>query len=221
MELDTKAYIAVMEEIKLRMNVVRSLLKKKISVIYHATHVESMVLQVRMITELVALASLSAYKSIFEKNRNKFEKQWHPKAILKDVERLNPNFYPRPIVEVPLKNSRAKNKLVDMETGFMTRDELIEVHGRCGKRLHAQNPFGKEVDYDYYEKMIPEWMERIRKLLNCHQIKLLNGNRFYLVHMKEERDDRVHMYTFERVEGVGVTQRDSGSACTSTKALHD
>ena len=214
MEPDINAYIAVMEEIKRRMDVVCALYAQRISVMYRATHVESMVLQVRMITELVALASLAANKSIFEQNRTKFEDYWRPKEILKDVESLNPNFYPRPIVEVPLKNSRAKNELVEMKTGFMKRDELIQVHRECGKRLHAQNPFGKAVDYDYYEKMIPKWMERIRKLLNCHQIKLLNGNRFYLVHMKEERDNHVHMYTFEGLENAGDFQPDTRFECT-------
>ena len=58
MEPDINAYIAVMEEIKLRRDVVSALHDKRISVMYRATHVESMVLQVRMITELVALASL-------------------------------------------------------------------------------------------------------------------------------------------------------------------
>ena len=113
-----------------------------------------------------------------------------------------------------MKNSRAKNKLVDMQTGFMTRDELIEVHGKCGNLLHAQNPFGKDIDYGYYEKNVPRWMEQIRKLLNCHQIKLLNGNRFYLVHMKEERDDYVHMYTFEGIGNAGDFQPDTRSDCT-------
>ena len=211
MEPDINAYIAVMEEIKRRTKVVFALHARTINVVYRATHVESMVLQVRMITELVALASLAANKSLFEKNKKKFEKHWQPAKILKDVEKLNTNFYPRPIVEVPLKNSRAKNKLVDMQTGFMTRDELIEVHGKCGNLLHAQNPFGKDIDYGYYEKNVPRWMEQIRKLLNCHQIKLLNGNRFYLVHMKEERDDYVHMYTFEGIENAGDFQSDTRS----------
>ena len=200
MEPDTKAYIAVMKGIKLRTAVVRALHGKKISVMYKATHVESMVLQVRMITELVALASLTANKSIFEKNKKKFEKHWNLKKILHDVENLNPHFYPQPIVEVPLKNSRAKNKLENMETGFITCDELIEVHGRCGNLLHARNPFGITADYDYYDRMVPEWMEGIRKLLNCHKIKLLNDDRFYLVHMKEPGDDHVHMYEFVPVE---------------------
>jgi hypothetical protein len=64
-----------------------------------------MVLQVRMITELIALASLAASKSIFEKNQRKFQKHWDPVKILKDVESLNRNFYPRPIIEVPSKES--------------------------------------------------------------------------------------------------------------------
>ena len=155
MKPDTKAYIAVMEEIKLRTNVVRALFEKKTNAIYWATHVESMVLQVRMITELVALASLSANKSIFEKNRIKFEKQWHPKEILRDVENLNPNFYPVPVVEVALDHSIVGGEFVHLQDGYMTRDELIEVHGKCGNLLHAQNPYGKGVDYDHYEKMIP------------------------------------------------------------------
>ena len=200
MEPDTKAYITVMEEIKRRTEAVFALLNKEISMVYRATSVESMVLQVRIITELVALASLSANKAIFEKDRKKFKKQWHPDKILGDVEKLNPNFYPVPIIEVPSGNSRIESGLIEMKTGFMKRDELIEVHGRCGNLLHAENPFGKGLDYDYYEKMVPTWMDQIRNLLNCHMIKLLNGDRFYLVHMQEERDNCVHMYTFDRIK---------------------
>ena len=221
MEPDTKAYIAVMEEIKHRTEVVSALGDERINVMYKATHVESMVLQVRMITELVALASLAANKSMFARNRRKFEQHWHPKEILQDVEQTNPNFYPQPIVEIPLKDSQIERKLENMKNGFMTRDELIRIHGKCGNLLHAQNPYGKGVDYDIYRRMVPRWLNPITKLLNCHKIKLLNDNRFYLVHMKEPGDNRVHMYEFVQVGHAGVIQRDTGSACTSTKALHD
>ena len=192
MEPDKKAYIKVMEEIKYRTDVVYALHDKKINMMYLAPHVESMVLQIRMITELVALASLAANKSIFEENKKKFEKHWHPKDILKDVESLNPNFYPKPIVQVPSNDTRTRIILVATETG-MTRDELIEVHGRCGNLLHAQNPFGKGVDYDYYEKMVPKWMKRIADLLSSHQIKLLNKNHFYWVLTKDGKDNQVRM----------------------------
>ncbi len=212
MEPDINAYIAVMEEIKRRTEVVFALHTRTINIMYPATHVESMVLQIRMITELIALASLAANRSIFEQNKKKFEKHWRLTEILKDVESLNPNFYPLPLIEEPLKNPRIKNELVDMEAGFMTRDELIEVHGRCANLLHARNPFGKDVDYSYYERMVPEWIKRIMKLLNCHQIKLLDDNHFYLVHMKEEGDDYVHMYTFEEVGDVDDFQPDPCSS---------
>ena len=193
MEPDIKAYIAVMEEIKRRVELVATLQARKIDVMYRATRVEFMVLQVRMITELVALASLSANRVLFEQNKKKFEKHWHPDKILKDVESLNPNFYPKPIAQVPSNDDRTAIILVETETGFMKRNELIEVHGRCGNLLHARNPFGKDADYDYYEKMVPKWMKRIGKLLSSHRIKLLNKNHFYWVLMKDGKDNRVRM----------------------------
>ena len=199
MEPDIQAYISVMEEIKRRSAVVRELLKHNVTVVYRATHIESMVLQVRMITELVALASLAANKPLFEEQRQKFEKHWHPNKILKDVERLNPKFYPRPIKEVPSQQPGVANDLVDIKKGFLTKDQLVAVHGRCGDLLHAKDPYGKGVDYKLYERAIPQWLDQIKTLLNCHQVHLLDSKYFYLVHMKEERDDKVHMYTFERV----------------------
>ena len=200
MEPDVGAYTAVMEEIKRRTKVIDGLLHKQINVMYEATHIESMVLQVRMITELVALASLAANKSIFEENRKKFENHWHPKKILKDVESLNPNFYPQPIVEVPLKNSLVVAEFVNLKTGYMTRDELVQVHGKCGNLLHARNPFRKGVGYGYYEKMVPKWRERIRNLLNIHLITPLGYNGFYRVWMEDLNNGRVGIQPFQRVE---------------------
>ncbi len=200
MQPDIAAYISVMEEIKRRTKVIYALLYQDANVVYRATQIESMVLQVRIITELIALASLTANKKLFQVNKLKFEKHWHPAKILKDIEALNPNFYPISIKEVPSKKKGIKRNLIEVKTGFLTRAELISVHGHCGNLLHARNPYGKCVNYDWYEGHIPEWMQKIKVLLNCHQIKLLKNDVFYLVHMKEERDDQVHMYTFQLAE---------------------
>ena len=89
-------------------------------------------------------------------------------------------------------------ELVDVKTGFMKRDELLFVYSECSRCLHAQNPYGKGVNYEYYKKKIPIWINKIVKSLNTHQIKLLNDDRLYIVHMKEERDNKVHLYEFER-----------------------
>src|SRR5690606_17029515 len=104
-------------------------------------------------TELIALASIAANRKLFEEQKGKFEKHWHPDRILKDVERLNPNFYPRPIREVASKQDGVSNDLVDIETGFLTQDQLISLHGRCGNLLHAKTPYGKGADHALYERM--------------------------------------------------------------------
>lgn len=199
---DTNSYTAVMSEIKRRVSVVHALLRQDSTVVYRATHVESMVLQVRMITELIALATLAANKKLFELSSRRFADHWHPKDILKDVARLNPNFYPCPIKEVPSSTPGVKNDLVDLRTGFLTRDQLVALHGRCGALLHARNPYGKPADYALFERMIPQWLEQIRLLLNTHKVQLLDSSMFYLVHMKEERDELVHIYTFEQVRSA-------------------
>ena len=69
MTADTKAYISVMEEIKHRTKVVWALIDQEITMMYIVTQAESMALQIRMIIESIALASLSANKSLFEQGK--------------------------------------------------------------------------------------------------------------------------------------------------------
>jgi hypothetical protein len=201
-EPDIKVYVSVMEEIKLRTSVIYSFLSGTSNALYKATNIESIYLQIRMILELIALASIAANKTIFEENQRKFHKHWNPSDILKDIERLNPNYYPEPIREVPSKRHGVVNGLVAIKDGFLTKDELVSIHGKSGNILHAKNQYNKHIDYQEYEKQIPEIMEKIKRLLNCHQIRLLGDQDFfYLIHMKEERDNLVHYYKFQATKG--------------------
>jgi hypothetical protein len=201
MNPDIKAYTAVMNEIKRRTEVVFALHRNELTVKYKATQIETTILQVRMILELVALASLASHRSLFEQQQKKFSSYWDPVRVLKDVESLNPNFYPKPIIERPSKTGGIVNDIEDKKSGFMTRDELIEIHGRCGNVLHARNPYAKALDYASYERSIPNWMKRIIGLLDSHTIQMYgDSSRFYLVHMREDQDDHVHMYTFQQVD---------------------
>jgi hypothetical protein len=86
MSPDIIAYTAVMEDIKRRQEVVVALHKREIDLRYPVVQIESMILQVRIILELVALASLAAHKSVFEQNKKKFQSHWELVRILKDVE---------------------------------------------------------------------------------------------------------------------------------------
>jgi hypothetical protein len=103
-----------------------------------------------------------------------FEKLWNARLILNDIERLNPNFYPKPIREVSGSKPGAKSDLKDITEGYLTKDKFLKVYEKCGKIMHADNPYGAQTDYGYYERSIPLWMEEIRVLLNSHTIRLIN-----------------------------------------------
>lgn len=178
---DIAAYVAIMKEIKRRTAVVHDLLSERLTVMYPVTQVETMVLQVRMILELIALASLAANKTIFEEQAKKFDKHWHPAKILKDIEGLNPGFFPHPIKEAASQQPGVVNALVEVKEGYLTRRELIETHGRCGDILHAKNPYGTSGNYKQFRDQVSVWIGRIIALLNTHQIRLLNHPEFYLI----------------------------------------
>ena len=188
---DINIYIKIMEEIKLRVDVLKQLHSGKLFVKYTATQVESMVLQVRKILELIVLASLSANKSIFEQNRNKFEDYWRPKDIIKDIESINPGFYPIPVEEKPSEDEGVVADLVDVKTKFMDRDRLLSVYDKCNKCLHASNPYGGGIDYEYYMEKVPIWIDWIVRLLSTHKIILLNDDVIYLVSMNVKGEVRI------------------------------
>jgi hypothetical protein len=192
---DILKYCDLMEEIKRRTVVITAL--GRTAVMYKATTIESVYLQFRKILELIALGSLVANKGEFSKVYNDFAKYWNARHLLRDLERLNPNFYPRPIVELPSKRPRAKMDLQDKKDGFLTKDEFLKLYQKCGAIMHAGNPYGSQVDYGYYERNIQVWLDKIIGLLNSHTIRLIKDPNLYVVHMNEDRDDRVHHYVFE------------------------
>src|SRR5579862_5091556 len=97
---DIIKYCNVMEEIKHRTAVINAFGSGGAVALYPATTIESVYLQFRKILELVALGSLVANKTEFSKVYAGFAKYWNAQYLVKDIERINPDFYPRPIVEV-------------------------------------------------------------------------------------------------------------------------
>ena len=191
-------YCRLMEEIRLRTEVIRSFFEGSSHAVYKATTIESSYLQFRKILELIALGSLVANKEIFSKVQADFGKCWNAAYIIKDIERINPDFYPHPIVEMPSVRPGIKMDWNDHPGGFLTQKEFLKLYEKCGAILHADNPFGSQIDYGYYEQNINVWAEKIALLLNCHTIKLVGDENIHLIHMLEEQDRRVHHYIFAR-----------------------
>src|SRR3546814_4749998 len=68
-----------------------------------------------------------------------------------------------------------------------------------GNVLHARNPFGKPIDHESFAKDIAGWIEKVIRLLNSHEIKLIGGDHIYVVNMTEHGRDAVFMYELERL----------------------
>ena len=199
---ERQKYANVMSEIKRRTKVVYSYLNGERSAMYNAVNVELLCLQIRKILELIALGSLVANQKIFLKKVQNLQKMWNAKLILSDIEKLNPDFYPKPIDEIPSKEDGVVNDLIDVKEGYLTKEEFIKVYDKCGRILHAENPLSNGIDYKYYEKNIPIWMGQIKRLLNSHTIKLLNDKNMYLVHMQENGKEGATVYVFEQISKV-------------------
>jgi len=190
-------YCSLMDEIKRRDFVIRAFLSGKSSTPYPMTNIESIYLQIRKTLELIALGSLVAHKKEYSRHNEMFIKHTDARKILRSIEKINPDFYPKPTKEVPSDTPGIINEFVDRpKEEYLTKTEFIKLYEKCGGLMHAENPYGSKKDIKYYEENIKVWMGKIVKLLNSHRIHLLNENWFYLIHMKENGTDKVRGYVF-------------------------
>lgn len=195
---DLDMYGALMCEVKNRTHAVLEMLKGHTTTLYPITNIEFMCLQVRKVLELISMGSLVVNQEEFEAIGIKYSKFWNAKLILQDIERLNPKFYPVAVDEIPVKTGDIVNDIQEKSSGFLTRDEFVEVYDKCGKMMHSQNPFGAKYDYESYRGMIFEWLHKIYGLLGTHLIHLKGDEGFYLIHMEEKGQKGVHGYYFKK-----------------------
>jgi len=213
MEVMLGEYAAQMEEIKRRTASIKKLAEIAYGQLPVAIVTECVYLQFRKILELIAMSSLVANRQAMEemnRSRKKLGNQWNGDAILKLVEGINRDFYPVPIIERPSRHPPAKADLVEKTDGFLSRGEFSRLYNLCGGLMHADNPLGKRTDYRALWEEGPAWESRVMELLGCHKIRLVGQDGFCLVHMHEERDGRVHMYEFRRLNGQPPVDSQGG-----------
>ena len=202
MEVMQRKYAAQMDEISRRLESIKTISEISVEKLYLPVVTECIYLQFRKILELIAMSSLVANSQAMQKmNRSirKLGNQWNGDTILKQVQRINQDFYPVPIVERELHNSIAKTELVEKQESFLTRKDFSLPYNLCGSLMHADNPLGGTTDYTKLWNEGPEWESKIIELLSCHKIRLVGQDGFYLVHLREQRDRRAHVYEFGRL----------------------
>ncbi len=197
---DRAKYAACMEEIKKRTLVVDAFLNGSRNALYLKTTVESVYLQLRKILELIAMASMSASTEYMERYEG-FRRHWNGKRILEYLENVNPDFYPKPTRQVVDPATGNVVEVVDVESGFLTKEEYGQLYDICGDLLHAENPYAQDrQNIEMRLQEAPGWKNKIVTLLNHHQVQLADSGKQIWVLMRAKSDGNVHVWDCEAVE---------------------
>ena len=148
--------------------------------------VESICLQLRMVLELIVFSSLVSNKDAWLSNRKELQSSQNISKKLRELKRLHPNFYPKPVDQ---DGTSTLDEPAERTQGFLTEAKFIELYGRLGNILHADNPMGRGVDYRYFMDSLPKWMVGVMNLLDCHKVYLYHRpEEFYLIKMSGDVD---------------------------------
>jgi len=188
-----------MVEIKRRTKVIDHYNHEGGHVLYRATTVETIYLQLRKIVELIVFGTLITNKEIYAKQYKKFATTWNVKYLLQDIERLNPDFYPVPVNQKEVDDPKIFRSLEKIESGYLKKKELLNLYEMCGKIMHSENPFGVKIDYDQYFYQVKNYRNKIVCLLNAHEIRFYKSKGFYLIQMGNNESDPTYV-PFEPVE---------------------
>jgi hypothetical protein len=204
---DIEKYSAHMTQIKLRVALINITLGVQPTEIDQLPiFIESIGLQFRKVFELIAFATLAANRAMYSLVYRDFAKHWEAGKLLKNLEKINPEFYPKPGIETPSEQPGVRAHFNDRPQDYLTKTDLIAAHGRCGGLLHAANPFAPPINYEFYLSSFPVWAAKIVNLLHVHRVHLVGDSGFYHFHMKEQGHDEVRHYRFELHRETATTK---------------
>lgn len=156
-------YTGEMEVIKLRSCHITTAIER---FDYIELAVEFQALQLRKIIEQIVLCSLITNSEEYLEYYQRLGKVWNIQYICNDIEKINPSFLPVAVIDHHTKH--VVNNNLDAS---MTKAELLEIHEKMGKLLHARNPFSEKIDYYQYSTYIGTCNKQIMEYLNTHIIK--------------------------------------------------
>jgi hypothetical protein len=187
-------YRQFMEEVKVRLAASRTALKAAYRRLERPdTYLlaEFAVMQVRRITELVALGVVVAHNEIDDFRTNKLVDQWNADALFGQLAKLSDTAFPEPFTVTATDKDGNASIFINPEN-HMTKAELTSIYNKCGSLLHSGKlkSLGKPKRYDLGE--IQQWCIRLIRLLDHHVILLPGMQRSMIVFMAHEPDGHVH-----------------------------
>jgi hypothetical protein len=197
-KIELNLYQDCLYEIKRRTDVVADHINKVTTEKYLIVEVETVCLQFRKILEKIALMSLVANKELYAAQNQKFARHYHAERIMRDLERINPDFYPVPIKRIQKDNE--PDELIEVKDGYLTKEDFIKIYEKCGGLMHAQNPFASEKPVEEIPLLFPVWLTKICNLINHHRIQLVGGKAMVVALMKRSDNGLPQAVIFEKMD---------------------
>ncbi|MEW6121668.1 MAG: hypothetical protein AB1698_03585 [Pseudomonadota bacterium] len=189
---DLNAYAFSMEQIKVRLERLRRVISAEITLGDETADYEIVALNLRKILELIAFSSLSANRESYAKVHAGYTEHWSAKKLLKSISAINPDFFPHPLAPEVTKTNGVIN--FKSETGdVLTRDDFEHLMDRCAEVIHVWNPYSRKARNVDFMLPIPEWLNRITRLLNVHTVRLAGTTNIILVLMQDPKNGSVNV----------------------------
>ncbi|NTU99218.1 hypothetical protein HGA64_04425 [Candidatus Falkowbacteria bacterium] len=185
-------YCNLMKEIKVRVALIRSIIQGQ-SLGREDFDGEMVSLQLRKCLEIVAFSSLVVNEQIYSQTYSDFSTHWKAKKIVEKIEKLNPDFFPKPIFLANL-NEQGVKHFDYIKDGFLTLDELITLYDKTSNVIHSWNPYRTEPRIVDFGRSIEEWVTRLQCLLGLHIMRGVGLNEFWVVEMVAA-DNKVHVFS--------------------------
>ena len=190
-------YANLMLEVRHRIDLVSSLVQGSYGLPKLAAY-ELCYLQFRMICELIALSALAAHGDIPATRSGKMREAYKADWILNEMEKLHPDFYPKPGRQVRGADGQVL-EVVPITSGFMSKRDLLKLYHESGSLLHrgAMKDLSDRKAGNFWR--IGHVAQSIVTLLNHHQIALSDPQYQLWVIMKAESDNKVHATVMQGV----------------------
>jgi len=171
-----------MEDIKNRLEIIKRIKAGEITLGVDYFNYELYSVHFRKILELIAFGSLTANRDKYSRAHEDFRKEWNARNLLKNLFKINPDFYPKPFYFGVPKDPTVNHHFEFHSSGFLTRDNFITLYDTTNKLLHSRNPFDNPLKP--IELNVHKWITHIQKLLRYHQIRLVDRPEFWIIDME-------------------------------------
>lgn len=191
-------YLACMEEIKVRIDIVNMLIAKEHPLSDQLVR-EFGLLQLRLIFELVAFGCLCL--SSTHVDIGDLATKWNANDVMKKLEELNPHFFPIASTFETLPNGGFQSAAI--EPSPMTKRTFLSLYGRFGDTLHrgtlrklmASARPGTDPQPQVNLAEVRSAVKSLVALLDIHRISSHNMKTVYLVKMINDPTGKSAMIT--------------------------